>query len=1148
MGVKVTRRGVIFGAEGNLSLRSDYSEIEITDGVVEFAGTPVPVVFGTRYVDPIVTGWEGLSDFITKFYKPGEPGVTDTVPTRVKRDSEGNIETGPDGEALTEPDPRAVRMTVLTMRWVLCLGASARLGRFYMNNQLINIYRDSLPVAENNSESRRLLAEAEAWVRARTTRFVVAEQAADDFGGGDSGGVGYPWGRLRYSGDSQLSEFWLCNGYPGQPTNEVIDRGSPCKNVISLFFHNFNFGGKRPIPKARVAVQRLWYQTTLGDDGRPVEQWQTDDNLHIVSELKPPDANPYYLIVLDSTLDKTAREKVRDYLLTLPYDESGTQYHIIRASYYTTPSNRVAEVVESVINEDGDREQTQRNLLKDRLDSYVNAAGSTSPARRATSFDLTLARRIASTYADHMYSVHNRRESRQGVIALFLTDMFVINNGIRSTLESSLRSTLGPLWLLKYPNSVTAGANGAFPTSRQIEGVKRFQPELKLTMFKYLDTSTAVYRYRGVSPSYSETTPTVSGFAAFREWNTPGRDILLGSLYGAYDNDAIATLDEFRSAFQIAATFGWTMNPVHALREALTNPDWGEGVPADKINEADFLSSAKVCKEEGLDYCYVHKQLGGVERVVTGITDYIDAMVWYDPYTDSVRMNLIREDYDINNLPTYDESTIAGIENYRRMNTNELTNSVTVKYHDAALGSNETITIHDLEASFRSGGVISATFNYDGCARLNAAARVADRELVSLSRSIITFTVKLHTGDHVLGLGDPVVISYRDLGIQSVVMRVTRILYGDGTTGGISVDLVQDVFADLKLFGDIVEVEPYLTISEAPPFIRLDAEVAFLEQGYFDLPTALPFDNPQNRWLKAGVRYTPQIDDDAYVSIDEVIQLPSIGELLTDIPPLYSDPRTEVFWIEVRINPEPTPNNYVRIGDEIFKTGTVRKISDDTYRIQLTARAQRDTVATGLGIPFGADVWFLDRLWIDQDIWDGSLVHALFHSGVHNSTELLRPDVDFIGRGNRPQPPEYVSVNRMFGTHFSIDGAFEVRWKPRTDKDAIGQEVQITLTYEDTVIFRQSAGVDIYQGQISEQVAVISLAELNRGVPSGAGILQLEAKTVWQGRDSWQKWNFTIDWSAVARNRCGFGFDFGHNWSGDRCGGWGRDYDEQYGN
>ena len=1135
MGVKYTRRGVLFGAEGNLTLRSDFAEVETTDGIVEFAGTPVAVVFGTRFVDPVVTGWDILSEFSSKFYLPdrADIGVHSQVITR--KDANNN----------DVPDERQVRMTVLSMRWVLCLGRVdyGAITRLLWNGQVVPFREVGLPPAASGSDNARLRRIAQSWIDEGARRIVVNETAADLFGGRDAGGPGYPFARYPYSADTQLSEFWLMDT-GGQPSIPNIDHDTGAKGVTSLFFNNFNFGGKRPIPKAKVAVSRNNFLTEIDKDGRFKLQWQA--GLSTIGELPPPNSNPYYLIVLDSSLEKADREKVKEYLLWFPYDESGTQYQIIRAGY-REGGRRIAPVVETVINEEGDRQQTKQNLLRDRLDKYIADSVSNSSYNRITNFDDEQAKVLVETYGNHMYSVLNRRGSRTGAILLVVTDLFAYpTSRPRTSATISLHFARQAALLMKYPNTITEARdfrNNVYPTENQLDGIQRFQPEIHMLVWSYYDVQTA--RYRGIRTREALTAPYFSDYdEGFRVWDDGGRLSIGGG--GVYTT---SLNHEFAEQYQIAKSFGFSQNPIHAVREALTNPDWGEAVPEDRINEADFYAAAVVCKRERLDYCYVHRQLGGVERMVTGITDFIDAILWYDAFTDSVRIKLIREDYDITDLPTFDESSIASIENYRRLNTNELTNSVTVKYHDAVLGANETVTVHDLEASFRAGGVKSSTFNYDGCATLSAAATVAERELVSLSRSVVTFTVKLHSGEHVLGLGDPVIISYRDLGLESAVMRVTRILYGDGTTGGISVDLVQDVFADLTLFGELIEVEPYLSVSAAPPFVRLSAEVVFLEQGWFDLTTVTAFDvNLQERWIKAGIRYNPDVDTSSYVSIDNVVQNVAIGTLLSDIPPLTSDPRSQSFWIEVRFNPEPTADNYIRIGDEIFRTGVVRQTSDDTFEIEIKARAERDTVATRGTINHGADVWFLDQLWIDDNVWDGSLIHALFQSGVHGDVELLDPnnDINFISRGNLPQPPAYLTVDGRFGSNAEIDGDITAEVLAREEHPQADQlETIVELKYGDTVLFTdRSTPTENLIGQTIANRVTIPTATISAGVPAGAGILQLSAWTIWQGRNSWQRWTVDIDWSATERIRCGWGADFGSNWGGQNCDGWGLDYGE----
>ena len=1131
-------RGVLFGAEGNLITRADFAEQEITDGIVEFAGEPVPVVFGTRYVDPVVTGWEGLSDFITKYWFPGIDQVSNTP----QHDTLANARL-------------EVTMSVLTMRWVLCLGAIDSISQIQMQNLRVNWVNQRLPATYEPAD-KALYDKAIEWQSAGALRLMVNASDADLFGGGQSGGVGYPYGREVYSSRTQLSEMWVMVGGSARPDpadpsklltlpNEpVIDHDTSAPAVTSMFFNNFNFGGRRPIPKTRVGVQRIGRLTERLADGTFKPQWHINDepDLATISVLRPPNLNPYYLIVLDQTLEKGQRELIRSYLLELPYDEEGTQYQFIMLGYFEVGGiAKTSNVAEDVLSERGDREQTMKNLLKDRLDQYVDDAVDDSIRDRCTNFSAVEAQLIAQTYATHVYSVYSRRTSETGVICTFISDLYSADSvGWFKSQFGITRWTNG----LQYPNEIMVDEMSSTPQFNELQkqGLIRFQPEMHLTLIRYLDGQS----YSGVSTRYASAVPDADLYNRLYGFDNSGRiSVIAGSSTSRQNQD---TPYRWVNRFAFALPFGYSINPIHAMREAYINPDWGEAIPEESINESDFLAAARVCKEEGLDYCYVHKELGGVDQLVTGITDYIDGVSYYDHYTDSVRLRLIREDYDITNLPVYNEGNIAEVTNYRRQNSNHLVNSVTVRFHNASLGSDETVTVHDLDASFRAGGTVSATFNYDGCATHGAALKTAERELVALSRSIISFTLRIEEGDSPLGLGDPIVVTYRDLGIEKVVMRVTRIGYGDGTTGGITVDLIQDVFADLTLFGQLIDIEPYSSISAAPPFARLDLEVKFLESSYWDIiGIRNPFNNPHARYLKAGHRYDENLDDDAYITIDGNVVSPNIGRLLTDVQPLTSDPNNQGLTLQVQIKPEPV-GDLLRIGNEIMHINNRRQTADDVWDVHVDKRAQLDTVATYGVIGHGADVWFLDGAWIDGAAWDGSRIHTLFQSGVHTDTELLLPEIDFIGRGNLSQPPEYVTVNNQFGD-VSVDGAFTVRWKARDHRPADGQTIEIELrdTATNRQIFKQSTAVTRTFGQIDEQSAIISLAELNTGVPSGAGILRLTVGSLWSGRSSWQSWVTAIDWSATARNRCGWGYAYGSDWSGADCGGYGRQWDQDFG-
>ena len=147
----------------------------------------------------------------------------------------------------------------------------------------------------------------------------------------------------------------------------------------------------------------------------------------------------------------------------------------------------------------------------------------------------------------------------------------------------------------------------------------------------------------------------------------------------------------------------------------------------------------------------------------------------------------------------------------------------------------------------------------------------------------------------ILGLGDAVIVSWRDLGISRIIARVSKIDYGDGLTGGVDVELIQDVFADLNLFGNVVTDEPLP--DDTPMLIDLQTSIAFLEASKYDLASinylAEFITDPHARFLKAGLRYSNLITADTEVTIDGVKLDVSISKLLHPIDKLTYDPNNQ---------------------------------------------------------------------------------------------------------------------------------------------------------------------------------------------------------------------------------------------------------------
>ena len=634
-------------------------------------------------------------------------------------------------------------------------------------------------------------------------------------------------------------------------------------------------------------------------------------------------------------------------------------------------------------------------------------------------------------------------------------------------------------------------------------------------------------------------------------------------------------VDEVLGEISTLQPLGYTMNPVHALRECLIDPDWGDAISESLIDETTFRYAAQVCHDEGLDFCYVHDNLGGVDKLVEEISDYIEGVTYYEPATDKVVLRLLRDDYDIDSLPSFNETNISQIQNYRLMFASEQTNSLTVRFHDAARGSSGSFTVHDVEAATRTGGVSSVILNYDGCATATAAEKVAVRELNALSRQLIAFTAVVDPPDnHLLGLGEPVLFSYRDLGINRVVMRVSSIGYGDGTTGGITLNLIQDVYSGIQKYDPLVEEDPDIPIEEPQP-IDPFANLRFIEVGWprVEAPGVVSPSvditkvTVSNRYLQAGIKYDPENPTDLFtVQIDGQYVAPSVGTLLTPIGELESDPRAQSFVIRVLTGAltEPTTFAGIRIDDEIFhldNSAIHRDPGSDVARMVISERAVADTVAKAHAV--GADVWYLQFTWADSNPFSDSSYSIVTDQGGAITRRVLRPDVDntLVGRLARPYPPYWVSINGCWSSNLRIGGDIYLSFLPKIVSPwGLGRvaDVVVDFTYEGgSISGLSSVSTPSVVGQVrsTRLLATDIRRALNNVIEPDPSIstypLVLSVSARYNDIESWQSWVYNIEWSFDALPRFGWNRNWGNDWGGTdgtvRMDGWDYNWDQSFG-
>lgn len=245
----------------------------------------------------------------------------------------------------------------------------------------------------------------------------------------------------------------------------------------------------------------------------------------------------------------------------------------------------------------------------------------------------------------------------------------------------------------------------------------------------------------------------------------------------------------------ISGTATGDMNPAHIIRECLTDRDWGMGYADSDIDDAAFAAAADALHAETFGISIVWDRQSTIEAFIEQILRHIDAALYVDRRTGKFVLKLIRNDYTVGTLLTLDESNIERVEGLGRPAFGELINSISVAYWDAETGNDAAITLDDTALVQMQGGVINTTAQYPGITSRSLAARVAQRDLRTLSQPLLSCTIYATRAASALDIGDAFVLTWPAAGISGVVMRVTGLALGDGRNNRVRITCTQDAFA-----------------------------------------------------------------------------------------------------------------------------------------------------------------------------------------------------------------------------------------------------------------------------------------------------------------------------------------------------------------
>lgn len=279
------------------------------------------------------------------------------------------------------------------------------------------------------------------------------------------------------------------------------------------------------------------------------------------------------------------------------------------------------------------------------------------------------------------------------------------------------------------------------------------------------------------------------------------------------------------------------MNAIHAIRECLTDPEWGMGYTDDDIDADSFEDAANTIYDEGLGISLLWDRQIKIEDFVGEILKHIDAALYVSRTTGKFVIKLIRKDYDEGTLLELDESNIVQISDPSRVAFGELVNSVTVNYWEATVGKDASLTVTDTAMVQQQGAVINTTVQYPGFTNSRNASLAGQRDLRSLSTPILSCVITANSDAKELNIGDVFKFSWAKWQISGMIMRVTGIAYGTGRNNQVRITCSQDVFGTPAALVISPPAPSWSNPSGPPTAIPTGRQAAF-EAPYYELVQA----------------------------------------------------------------------------------------------------------------------------------------------------------------------------------------------------------------------------------------------------------------------------------------------------------------------
>ncbi len=241
---------------------------------------------------------------------------------------------------------------------------------------------------------------------------------------------------------------------------------------------------------------------------------------------------------------------------------------------------------------------------------------------------------------------------------------------------------------------------------------------------------------------------------------------------------------------------GDEMNPADAIYQLLRDHLAKLGLPVERMDLDSFLAAAITLYAEGHGYSRAFEDRTPALEIIQEILRQIDATIDEDPATGTLRLKLIRADFNPTTIPHITVDNCQGLASFAASGWTGTITKIRATYENRANDyQTDSATAQNTASALSVNAEIDEiVLSYPGVKTHALAAKIAARELAARSRPLAKFQAVVDMSFAPVRTGDAIAATWPELQMSGRIFRVAKKSNGGPGSNSIQLDLVEDFF------------------------------------------------------------------------------------------------------------------------------------------------------------------------------------------------------------------------------------------------------------------------------------------------------------------------------------------------------------------